>query len=55
MEIKFEELIKSVKAYNLLADTKKIKKAWEFAKLAHTGQKRLTGEPFASHTLEVAF
>lgn len=55
LETKFEELIKLVKTYNPTADISEINKAWEFAKLAHTGQKRLTGEPFASHTLEVAF
>lgn len=31
-----------------------LKKAWKFAKLAHTGQKRLTGDPYSSHALAVA-
>lgn len=44
MEEKFKEL----------AQTARIKKAWELAKLAHTGQKRLSGEPYAQHPLEVA-
>lgn len=31
-----------------------IKKAWDFAHLAHDGQKRLSGEPFVNHPVEVA-
>lgn len=54
MEKNYKQLVALVSSYNPSADFKKIKKAWEFAKLAHTGQKRLSGEPFASHPLEVA-
>jgi len=49
-----EELIEIIKKYNEKADLEKIKKAWQFAKLAHTGQKRLTGEDFVQHPLNVA-
>lgn len=35
-------------------DVKKVEDAWEFTRLAHTGQKRLTGDAFASHPLAVA-
>lgn len=51
---RYKSLIHSVRQYNPGADTEKIQKAWEFANLAHTGQKRLTGEPFINHPLEVA-
>ncbi len=54
VEKKFSELIEEIKGYNEEADFPLIKRAWEFAKLAHTGQKRLTGEPFVAHPLEVA-
>ena len=50
----FESMLSEVEQYNPQADTSAIKRAWEFAKLAHTGQKRLTGEPYVSHVLEVA-
>lgn len=40
--------------YKELVETARIKKAWELNKLAHTGQKRLSGEPYAQHPLEVA-
>jgi len=36
------------------ADIKLLEKAWQFTKLAHTGQKRLSGEPYVSHPLNVA-
>jgi (p)ppGpp synthase/HD superfamily hydrolase len=46
LEAKFEELVDLIKQYNPDADIPKLNKAWEFAKLAHTGQKRLSGEYF---------
>ena len=52
---KFKELMEIIKDYNPNVDLVKIKLAWEFAILAHTGQKRLSGEPFVNHPLEVAF
>jgi GTP pyrophosphokinase len=51
---KYQVLVELIKQYNPGTDLTKVKAAWEFAKLAHTGQKRLTGEPFANHPLEVA-
>ena len=54
IENEFSNLIKDIKSYNEKADIEKIMKAWDFAKLAHTGQKRLSGEIFVRHPLEVA-
>jgi guanosine-3',5'-bis(diphosphate) 3'-pyrophosphohydrolase len=52
MEKQFKELLSMVKSYSDSKDDfKLIKKAWEFTKLAHTGQKRKTGDPYASHGL----
>ncbi len=50
----YQVLIEKIKIYNPKADFKKIKKAFEFANIAHTGQKRLSGEPFVIHPLAVA-
>jgi guanosine-3',5'-bis(diphosphate) 3'-pyrophosphohydrolase len=50
----FKSLLGEIKSYNPKADFKKIRSAFDFAKLAHTGQKRLSGEPFIIHPLEVA-
>ena len=54
LEKKFSELLEEIRGYNGEADFPLIKRAWAFARLAHTGQKRLTGEPFVVHPLEVA-
>ena len=54
MEHQFEDLIESIKIYSPNADFAKIRKAWEFAMAAHTGQKRLSGEPFICHPFNVA-
>lgn len=54
LEKEFQELIKVVKESDEKADIEKIKFAWEFAKIAHTDQKRLSGEPFVNHPLQAA-
>ncbi|MBN1168687.1 bifunctional (p)ppGpp synthetase/guanosine-3',5'-bis(diphosphate) 3'-pyrophosphohydrolase [Candidatus Woesebacteria bacterium] len=51
MEEKFNELKLRLKEYNPSVDLRSIDKAWEFCKIAHTGQNRLTGDPYASHPL----
>src|SRR3989344_764506 len=51
---KFTKLLTKILEANKNVDTEYIKKAWAFCKLAHTGQKRMTGEAFANHPLEVA-
>jgi guanosine-3',5'-bis(diphosphate) 3'-pyrophosphohydrolase len=54
MEREFKELLSTIKEYNEKADFRKIKYAWEFAKIAHIQQRRLTGEGFVNHPLQVA-
>ena len=54
METDFKELLKTVSDHLNEKDTKKIIKAWEFANMAHTGQKRRSGEAYVTHPLEVA-
>lgn len=49
-----KEILEGFKTYNPTQDTILIEKAYNFAKNAHTGQKRLTGEPFFCHCCEVA-
>ncbi|KKQ26369.1 MAG: (P)ppGpp synthetase I, SpoT/RelA [Candidatus Woesebacteria bacterium GW2011_GWA1_37_8] len=54
-EEKFNELIKTLKDLGYVdADIVKVNKAWEFAKLSHFGQKRLSGEDYSMHGLETA-
>lgn len=54
MNQEFQKLLSQIKDYDPKADLQKVKKAWDFAKNAHEGQKRLTGESFVMHPLTVA-
>src|SRR3990172_9266820 len=55
MEKRFKELLGILKLNNRgRYDLAEVRRAWKFAKLAHTGQKRFTGDPYASHLLETA-
>jgi GTP pyrophosphokinase len=51
---KLEELEGIIREYNEKADFKKVEDAFEFAKIAHIGQKRYSGEPYVIHGLETA-
>jgi len=48
------ELLKTIHSYNPAADDGAILAAYEFAKRAHDGQLRLTGEPYITHPVEIA-
>jgi len=51
---KLQTLLKTIKQYNPKADLGLIELAYEFAKEAHTGQKRMTGEDYINHPLATA-
>ncbi len=50
-----DNLIDLVKTYDENASADQIRHAYEFAKAAHEGQKRATGEPYIIHPLATAF
>jgi len=50
----FEQLLERIRGYNPQADFEKVRKAYVFAKIAHEGQKRATGEPYIIHPLATA-
>jgi GTP diphosphokinase / guanosine-3',5'-bis(diphosphate) 3'-diphosphatase len=52
--MELDEFLKKINEYNPQADVKLIKKAFTFAKVAHEGQKRVSGEDYFTHPLEVA-
>jgi len=52
--LEYQNLIKTIKAYNPQADFRLIEKAYFAAKTAHDGQKRLSGEDYICHPLAVA-
>lgn len=52
--MELNEFLKKIKEYNPKADINLIKKAFTFAKVAHEGQKRVSGEDYFTHPLEAA-
>lgn len=56
LSITFEQFFDAVRSY--IDDEKEleiVKKAYEFAKITHTGEKRRTGEDYITHPLNVAY
>ncbi len=54
-QLDYEHLIKRVIEFNPNANLEIIKKAYEFIKKAHAGQKRESGEDYIQHSLRVAY
>jgi len=52
--VQFEELARKVQAYRPGDDLALLRKAYEFTAAEHKTQRRLSGEPYLSHPLEVA-
>lgn len=49
-----DSLISKIKEYNPQADFGLVEKAYEFSQIAHTGQKRASGEPYFVHPFNTA-
>jgi GTP pyrophosphokinase len=52
--VQFEDLVQKVQGYRPGEDLSLLRKAYEFSAAEHRSQRRLSGEPFVSHPLEVA-
>ncbi len=50
----FKHLVQSLEAYMPAEQVEQVMRAYEFGTTAHSGQKRMSGEPFISHPLAVA-
>jgi GTP diphosphokinase / guanosine-3',5'-bis(diphosphate) 3'-diphosphatase len=53
--IRLQDIVEEVLKHHPEADTALIEKAYVFSARAHEGQSRLSGEPYLSHPLEVAY
>jgi guanosine-3',5'-bis(diphosphate) 3'-pyrophosphohydrolase len=53
--IRLQDIVEEVQKHHPEADTSVIEKAYVFSAKAHEGQLRLSGEPYLSHPLEVAY
>ena len=54
MRTEFAKLLKQVRRTNPDADEKLVRKAYRVADRAHQGQMRLSGDPYITHSLDVA-
>jgi GTP pyrophosphokinase len=50
----YSRLVKKINKYNINCDFSLIEKAYVISKDAHSGQQRVSGEPFIMHPMEVA-
>jgi GTP pyrophosphokinase len=51
--VQFEDILRQVQSYRPGEDLSVLRRAYVFTAAQHAGQKRLSGEPFISHPLEV--
>jgi len=49
-----EAIIEKIREHEPNADFKLIRKAYNYARMAHSGQKRISGKPYITHPVEVA-
>jgi GTP pyrophosphokinase len=54
MTMDIQTLLETIKAYNPDANLDRIRRAYELANAAHASQTRSTGEPYITHSLQVA-
>ncbi len=54
-EITIEKIIKKMKENNRKSDSNLIQRAYDFAKINHKEQKRMSGEEYIIHPLSVAY
>lgn len=54
LEKEYKELKRKIRLYNKKCDFALVDKAWEFAKLAHHGQMRASGDSYLIHSLKTA-
>jgi GTP pyrophosphokinase len=53
--IRFEDILETVESYAPEKDIALLRKAYVFSAMEHQGQVRLSGEPYLTHPLEVAY
>ncbi|HOJ10698.1 MAG TPA: bifunctional (p)ppGpp synthetase/guanosine-3',5'-bis(diphosphate) 3'-pyrophosphohydrolase [Clostridiales bacterium] len=55
MSISFNRLVERIKLYDTNCDIQTLRKAYILSRNAHKGQQRVSGEPYITHPVEVAF
>ena len=53
--IRLDDILEAIRAYHADADLDAVRKAYVYSAKVHQGQTRLSGDPYMSHPMEVAF
>ena len=53
--IRLDDIVEAVRSYHADADMDALRKAYVYSAKVHQGQTRLSGDPYMSHPMEVAF
>jgi GTP pyrophosphokinase len=53
--VRLDDILEKILSYNADADLDAVRKAYVFSAKVHQGQMRLSGEPYLTHPMEVAF
>ena len=53
--IRLDDILDKIQAYNPGADLDAVRKAYVYSAKVHQGQTRLSGEPYLTHPMEVAY
>ncbi len=53
--VRIDNILEKIRSYNSGADLDAVRKAYVFSAKVHQGQVRLSGEPYLTHPMEVAF
>ena len=53
--VRIDDILEKILSYNPSADLDAVRKAYVFSAKVHQGQVRLSGEPYLTHPMEVAF
>jgi GTP pyrophosphokinase len=55
MKVRFEDIQEKIASYHPEADFDLLRRAYVFSAMAHRDQRRLSGEPYLAHPIEVAY
>ncbi len=53
--IRIDDILEAIRSYHAEADLEAVRRAYVYSAKVHTGQIRLSGDPYMTHPMEVAF
>jgi GTP pyrophosphokinase len=52
--IRIDDILEAIRSYHAEADLEAVRRAYVYSAKVHTGQIRLSGDPYMTHPMEVA-